>query len=70
MKLSSTARQVLHNLHTGKPMWTGVHTVTPGSGVPAIVTMLRKRGLIRVCAVTGRFLLTPEGEAIAKKENR
>lgn len=45
-RLSLTARKVLTNLLHGRPMWHGIESITPGSGIPALETSLRKSGYI------------------------
>lgn len=45
-RLSLTGRRVLLNLLHDRPMWQGIDGLTPGSGIPALETSLRKSGYI------------------------
>jgi hypothetical protein len=55
-------RRVLVNLLNGRDLWHGVETMNQGSGIPSVLTSLRKRGLI-----DHRNQLTRNGREAAEK---
>lgn len=62
-RLTSTMKTVLTNLDSGRPMWTGVHCVNPGGGIPSVTQALRKRGYIALND-RGVYVITVSGRSV------
>jgi predicted methyltransferase len=67
-RINSTTRTVLANLDAGRDMWQGVPSISPGAGIPSVVTSLLKRGMIRR---DGRgYVITELGRDVLKEASK